>query len=185
MLVTHLTEVCQRAVRRVKGQELAVESPPDEIGELLVYWAKRTEELERIAASDASAINDMLVADAFVHELDLRQALGAPPPPDDHPVYPNAIAFGAWGMGMSLDAHGLPALRIECMGRSWTVGAGEPHAVVGGHPYDMVRSCAGRRTREQIARLSWSQAPDRWMPAFAWGPFALPERPVEDLFADR
>ena len=46
--------------------------------------------------------------------------------------------------------------------------------------FDLVRSCSGRRTLDQISALDWGGAdPSPWLPAFTWGPFTLPTDPVE------
>ena len=185
-LVEHLTGNCLKAVRRAKGQEPAVEPPPSaqtaDVAELLGYWEKRADELERIVAAGAAEMSDVLVADAFTHEVDIRYSLGAPLP-TAHPAFPLVMAFGTWGVGRALEAHGLPAIRVELDGRSWLAGAGEPQVTVTGHPYDVLRSFSGRRTHAQVAGLSWSADPSRWLPALTWGPFTPPTRPVEDAVA--
>jgi hypothetical protein len=43
--------------------------------------------------------------------------------------------------------------------------------------YDLGRALAGRRSLAQLAALTWSAAPEPWLPAFSWGPFAPPARP--------
>ncbi|HEU5160204.1 MAG TPA: maleylpyruvate isomerase family mycothiol-dependent enzyme [Streptosporangiaceae bacterium] len=181
-LVAHLTDNCLRAVRRAKGQEPAVEPPPSvehtDVGELLAYWEKRAAELDRIVAAGDAEMRDLLVADAFTHEFDIRYALGAPLPAA-HPAFPLVMAFGAEGITQALVAHGLPAFRIEVDGGSWVAGTGAPRATVRGHPYDVLRSLSGRRTYAQVAELSWSADPAPWLPALSWGPFTPPERPVE------
>ena len=46
--------------------------------------------------------------------------------------------------------------------------------------FDLVRSCSGRRTLDQIAALDWGGAdPAPRLPAFTWGPFTLPAAPIE------
>lgn len=120
----------------------------------------------------------MLLLDAFSHELDIRGALGIPVP-DDHPALADALELATMGFTMSVNAHRLPALRIETPDQRWLVGAGDPAATVRGESLEVFRSLTGRRTIPQIRGLSWSSAPESWLPAFTWGPFTPPTQPIE------
>jgi hypothetical protein len=121
---------------------------------------------------------DLLVMDAFTHEVDIRYALGAEPPAE-HPAFAGSFQVLASGLADSMTAHHLPALRLSTGSTQWIVGDGEPAATVTADSFDLVRSLAGRRTHEQIAALDWDRDPNPWLPAFGWGPFIPPESPVE------
>jgi uncharacterized protein (TIGR03083 family) len=114
-----------------------------------------------------------LLMDAFTHELDVREALSVPAPAD-HPAYPLAFEVVVGGLSWSISSRGLPALRLACDGESWVAGSGAPAATVTASRYDLYRSLSGRRTPAQIATLTWTDDPTRWVPAFFWGPFSPP-----------
>jgi uncharacterized protein (TIGR03083 family) len=151
------------------------------VRELLDEWAQTGSQLERqLLAGEGGFGSDLHVMDTFTHELDLRRALDEPPPAD-HPAYPTALGVVLGGFSGSVYSRGLPALRIETQGAQWEIGSGAPAATVYAGRHDLYRSVAGRRTYGQIAELSWSTPPDKWLPAFTWGPFRPPARPTEDL----
>ncbi|MDL4777359.1 MULTISPECIES: maleylpyruvate isomerase N-terminal domain-containing protein [Thermomonosporaceae] len=179
-LVAHLAEICARGL----GAPVA-EPPPASaaVPDLLRHWNGLAEEFERAVADGTGEMNDLLVADAFVHEGDIRAVLGEAMP-DGHPAYVGVMELGILGFSFSLASHGLPAVGIEAGDLRWTAGAGEPAITMRGNRHDVVRSIGGRRTHEQIARLSWSADPGPWLPAFTWGPFTPPAHPVEMPAAD-
>ena len=142
------------------------------LAELVAWWQRTGQQVERRVARGELEV-DRLLMDAFTHELDLRAALGIPPPAD-HPAYPLALDVVASGLSWSIISRGLPALRLACDLGEWVAGAGEPAATVSAPRYDLYRSLTGRRTPAQIAALAWSSNPDRWLPAFFWGPFSPP-----------
>lgn len=84
------------------------------------------------------------------------------------------------GFTLSLNGHGLPAVRVRTPDRVWTAGEGEPAATLGGGSMEIFRALTGRRTVRQIGELSWSAPSDRWLPAFTWGPFTPPTHIVEE-----
>ncbi|MFG1876005.1 maleylpyruvate isomerase N-terminal domain-containing protein [Sphaerisporangium sp. NPDC049003] len=173
-VVAHLVGICAR----VTG--VPVEPPSDAgLASLLTAWADLGEQVERLVAAGGARRAPTLVMDAFTHELDVRHALGVPPPAT-HPAYPGALDVVVSGFSAEADRLGLPPLRVETDGVFWVTGqGGPPVATLGAPRYDLLRSLAGRRTYAQIAGLSWSQDPGPWLPAFAWGPFDPPERPAE------
>jgi uncharacterized protein (TIGR03083 family) len=185
-VLAHLVDIC-RSVHSHRAGESAV-SPFDSAGaglsELLAEWAGPGEQVEPLIAASGGA--RVLVMDAFTHELDIRRALGAPPPAD-HPAYPDSLDLVAEGFSRAVHAHGLPALRLETPGAQWTAGPGEPVATVRAHRHDLYRSLSGRRTLAQIDELSWSGSGSAaaWGPAFTWGPFHPPEVPTESAIAAR
>ncbi len=170
-LVAHLAGNCASTLG---------EPRPDggDLGALVAGWRDTGERLDRLAAAGLAEIGRLLM-DAFTHELDLRSALGAPPPPEDHPAYPWAFDIVVGGLAWSIGSRGLPALRLACEDGTWVAGEGPPVATLRAPRHDLYRSLTGRRTPAQVAALDWSADPARWLPAFSWGPFALPDRPAE------
>ncbi|SFP02442.1 TIGR03083 family protein [Saccharopolyspora antimicrobica] len=176
-LVRHLTEIAHLVLGKLTGRR-----PPDLGGaDLLRDWDEVATMLEEVLAERGGGTGTQLVADAVVHELDLRCAL-AEPLPARHPAYACAFRFGMAGMDRSIREKGLPAVTFTTGEESWLLGGDDPVASVRAEPVDLIRSLSGRRTHAQIARLSWSADPAPWLPAFTWGPFTPPGSPVEEMF---
>lgn len=179
-LVGHLVGVASVAIGRLSGWPAAHAGSSADMStaDLLATWRLLGSEVDLLLADRGGAAGTILVMDAFVHELDIRYALGAEPV-GRHPAFAGAFAVLANGFAASVTAHQLPALRLSTGRTQWTVGDGEPVATLTADPYDLVRSLAGRRTPEQIAALAWDRDSHRWLPAFTWGPFTPPGSPVE------
>jgi hypothetical protein len=158
-LVEHLAGNCARTT----GAPVRRGGLPD----LLASWQASAERLT--GDQDISR----LLMDAFTHELDVLEALDLPAPVD-HPAYSPAFQVVVGGLSWSISSRGLPALRLACDGESWVAGSGAPAATVTAPRYDLYRSLSGRRTPAQIAALTWTDDPARWLPAFFWGPFSPP-----------
>ncbi|MGW3075595.1 maleylpyruvate isomerase family mycothiol-dependent enzyme [Kitasatospora sp. NPDC001132] len=179
-LVGHLLEVCRTVAADAPGNlwEVPHADSGDGLDGLLAEWARLDAPVERVLTESPQLRHTMLMMDAFTHEMDLRAALGEAAVPD-HPSYPSSLDLVVRGFANAVRTQGLPALRIEAPGAEWLAGDGEPAAVLRGHRHDLLRSLTGRRSLDQIAELAWSDAPQAWLPAFTWGPFRPPARPVE------
>jgi uncharacterized protein (TIGR03083 family) len=188
--VSHLVEICWMVHGRLSGgrAEPSVPVAGLDVAELLAEWAEVGPVVEELIARGPRGTGSIMMMDAFTHELDIRRALGLAPPAE-HPSYPGALAVVLSGFSSSIEAHGLPALRIETTGAGWRAGTGEPAVTVRGDRRDLFRSLSGRRTLRQIGELSWSgpvaDPVDLWSPAFTWGPFRVPVDQVEPLVAQR
>lgn len=180
-LVGHLVGICSLAVGRLSGWAEAARTSADMgVDGLLTEWNRMGDLAGRVLQEGGGRRGSLMVMDAFTHELDLRNAIGARLP-DDSPAFSRAFEVLLNGFAASVIAHNLPAVVVSVDGQEWQVGAGEPVATLSGDRYDIYRSLAGRRTYEQITRLGWSRDSHRWLPAFTWGPFTPPLLPVEDL----
>lgn len=183
--VVHLTGIC-RGVEANLGSGLAWRPGPaaDSLSglgleALLAEWERSSGEVESsLARTEHLNKGAVLVMDAFTHELDARLALGAPLPAG-HPAFRGAFEVVIGGLSGSVMLLGLPSFRLETESGGWVVGDGEPVAAVRGSRADLYRSLTGRRTHEQIGQLAWSSDPGPWLPAFRWGPFRPPDKPVE------
>ena len=84
-----------------------------------------------------------------------------------------AFDFALDGFALTFPAD-LPALRVNAADRSVELGSGEPEAVLVLDRFEALRALTGRRSARQIAAYDWDGAdPDRWLPAFTWGPFTV------------
>lgn len=178
-LVAHLVEICWKVAKRsdrVLSPPFPTEGADPET--LVQLWHTIGATVDQILLDYPGQRSAIMVMDGLTHELDIRQALGIGPPAD-HPGLCGTLDLLNIGFGRSVRRRGLPALRVVTSGGAWVAGAGEPVATVVAERYELYRSLAGRRTHAQIASLSWSAPPDRWLPAFEWGPFHPPAVTVE------
>ncbi|MEU3626832.1 hypothetical protein BS329_32585 [Amycolatopsis coloradensis] len=178
-LLAHVTEICDRVITRFGGEPCPVPETASVAG-LLRLWNERGPEADTILAADGDGKSrgDIMVMDAFTHELDLRYALGAPLP-EAHGAWLRGFEVLVSGLGASLKEHGLPGMRIETEGASWIAGTEPVAAVLSGPPAELYRSLSGRRSPAQIAALDWLGDPEPWLRAFTWGPFTPPTEATE------
>ena len=183
--VAHLVSVCRGAEERLQpGSATRTGLSPAGLNalgldSLLREWGRGGRVVEAaLARSEHSHRGAVLVMDAFTHELDIRLALGNPIPAD-HPAFRGAFEVTVGGLSGSVMTLDLAPFRLETEAGSWTVGDGEAAVGVWGSRMDLYRTMTGRRTYRQIAHLTWSADPGPWLPAFRWGPFWPPDKPVE------
>lgn len=178
-VLQHVVVISHSVVARLAGEPPATPRPDGApLAELLATWAETGEALARLLPARPDGDAELLVMDAYTHEVDVRTAI-AVALPDDHPAYAGSLDVLARGFLQAAQRTGVGVLRIETEdGRSW-VGGEQPAATVSGHPFDVYRSLAGRRTHEQIAALRWSEPAQPWLSAFEWGPFHPPLLPTE------
>jgi uncharacterized protein (TIGR03083 family) len=183
--VVHLVGICRNAEANLSPGRAGQSGPGAdglsglELDALLAEWERSGGEVEAaLAQPEHLHKGAAMVMDAFTHELDVRLALGAPFPVG-HPAFRGAFEVATGGLSGSVMLLGLPSFRLETEAGSRIVGDGEPVAAVSGSRVDLYRSLTGRRTYQQISQLTWSVDPGPWLPAFRWGPFLPPGRPVE------
>ena len=181
-LLKHLVGVAAAAIGRLSGWP-ATESSSSadmDIPALLAAWERLGAEADLLLAEAGDRRGNILVMDAFTHELDIRYAIGAELP-TAHPAFAGAFSVLANGFAAAVSAHDLPALRLSAGSTQWTIGAGAPAATLTATRYDLYRSLAGRRSHHQITALNWTRDSHRWLPAFTWGPFTPPPAAVEPV----
>ncbi len=181
-LLKHLVGVAAAAIGRMSGwPPTGSSSSADmDVPELLATWERLGAEADALLAEAGDRRGNILVMDAFTHELDIRYAIGAELP-TAHPAFAGAFSVLANGFSAAVSANGLPALRLSIGTTQWTIGDGVPAATLTATRYDLYRSLAGRRSHHQITALDWTRDSHRWLPAFTWGPFTPPASPVEPV----
>jgi uncharacterized protein (TIGR03083 family) len=176
-LLGHLVGIAALAIGRMSGWAPAAAGGAD-VPNLLDEWGKLGPRAEELMAERGGRCGNLMVMDAFTHELDLRYALGEVVPAE-HPAFAGAFEVLANGFSASVTAHNLPGVRLSVGETQWLVGDSDPAATVTADRYELLRSLAGRRTARQITELDWDRDSHRWLPAFTWGPFTPPALPVE------
>lgn len=176
-LLCHLTENSRQAEATLRGRAARLDGPlaTSSVADLLTEWERSGAIVERALRGTRAPAGSVLLTDLFVHELDIRRALGAAEP-NCHPAVATALDVVVNGAGAVVSRLGLPALRFETAGTSWVVGEGEPTATVSAPPVELFNSLTGRRSLRQIRALRWSADPEPRLRVFAWGPF----RPLPD-----
>jgi uncharacterized protein (TIGR03083 family) len=124
-----------------------------------------------------SRFGPVAVADVLAHEQDIRTALNRPGARDDENIVPSVL------MGLSFLKHkpetqDLRALRVITDEIDQTLGKGEPAATLHTSTFELFRTIHGRRSVDQVRRMSWEGDPGRSLPAlFLFGPA---ERTIEE-----
>lgn len=144
---------------------------PLSVGEVLDRWQLVGPTMEAWIDEDARRWT-FSVHDCWVHEHDLRAALGVPRRDDEEAVRYSASAV--WAFRNRCREAGLPVPtflvgdEVVLAGDGPTVGFPDLHEVG--------RVLFGRRSERQVRALEWSTDPAPWLPRLSFFPF-----PVEDL----
>ena len=149
------------------------------VREMLADWGEKAPQVEAMVDGFGGP-GRQLVADVVTHEHDLRGALETPGAHESDAV-DIGLDFVAPGFVASASRLGLPAVEVRATdGRRWSSGDGPAEVTLIAGPYDLLRSFTGRRSPAQIGKLDWSGPWDSYLPAFAFGPFTVPEADVPD-----
>lgn len=170
-----------------------------DIDDLLVEWADHTAELDTILERPESAgfgdtfatdalggqpvetLPGAVLGDAVIHEHDLRGALG------NRDARTSAELIGALdgmirGLRRAFPRAGVPTLRVVAtdVGMEWIMGLDAPVAELRATAYDLFRSVSGRRTRAEMAGLSWTGDPEPFLDHLVWPFFTTPGVPLDE-----
>lgn len=140
----------QAQVDRHRGESLA---------ELADAWASTADAFDVVLPLIPSPVNSQLVLDATTHEHDLRHALGAPGARDDPAV---GVALG-WALHTAESTS--PGLAAQLL-------------AAGLDDFDLLRTCSGRRSRDQVAALGLD--PELVATLVAGSPVSLPAAAVDE-----
>lgn len=138
----------ERTVRERRGQSVA---------ESLAEWQGH-----RARAGDllASPMGSVLVTEVVSHEQDLRAALDRPGARTD-PAVRIGLTKPLEQIDQRLRESGGPAVRVVIDDEEpRTIGAGEPVATLRAPAYDLLRTIAGRRTRDEARAMDWDGDPE-------------------------
>jgi uncharacterized protein (TIGR03083 family) len=128
------------------------------ITDVVAEWERRAPAFEEQVAGWPPAVAAQVVADAAMHELDIRNALGDRGRRDTDGV---AIAFDYYAHKLAdrVVEAGLPALVVETEFGAITLGDGAPGATLRTSRFEALRAMGGRRSGAQIAAYDWDGDP--------------------------
>jgi uncharacterized protein (TIGR03083 family) len=137
--------------------------------DVVAQWRRTTDALVPILRGETAfpgnppfGMDAILVTDLWVHDTDVGGALGRARPPEG-PATSIALAAYAFGVAVRVQELGLPAFAVRYGEKLRVIGDGTPAAMVTADRYELVRMFAGRRSRRQIAAMSWDGDPTPYL----------------------
>jgi uncharacterized protein (TIGR03083 family) len=122
--------------------------------DLVTEWEAEAPQFESSISALGGVMAAMAVADVWNHEQDIRGALGVEGGHD--PAAEKYAIEGYAGLRRgTLDAAGLPPLRLRAGVDEWLIGEGEPAATVTAEPFELARLICIRRTAEEARGYRW------------------------------
>jgi uncharacterized protein (TIGR03083 family) len=95
---------------------------------------------------------ERIAIDQWIHEQDVRGALGRPGN-RDVPVVPWAVGLMVDGLDKRWRKEGRPPVRIETTSATFTMGEGEPVATLETDDFELLRAVLGRRSPAQVRAM--------------------------------
>jgi uncharacterized protein (TIGR03083 family) len=134
---------------------------------LLDEWAGGAPAVEEFLDQAPPDMSAILISDCYAHEQDIRGGTGRPGARDDAALL-IALDFQIDNLGWRLKEQGLPGLKLRTGDRVWqTAALGVAAIVTAPDPFELLRCLHGRRSRAQLAALTWEgEGPDRYLDAF-------------------
>jgi uncharacterized protein (TIGR03083 family) len=113
--------------------------------------------------------------DVWVHEVDVRGALGAEIPADGGLAEEILHSIVRRNLGRLVAGHGLPALRVVLPDDEWIAGEGDAAGTLRTDQLELGRVFMGRRSPAQMAALGWEDGdPSTWIGALhVFGPATI------------
>jgi uncharacterized protein (TIGR03083 family) len=128
------------------------------LAEVCAEWADRGAVVERMIRAGGPFPPPFFI-DAFTHEWDLRQAVGAVAAPD-FGLLATALPGLITSWGSRLDQAGLAAVELTLGEEASMLGSVMPAVTLRTDPFTFARIRMGRRSRAQIERLGWGPGID-------------------------
>lgn len=145
------------------------------IAAVLAAWDRQAPTFESGLRIFGYDLGSHYVGDLLVHLTDVRTALGLGPPPDDVTLR-IALDFYLDSLDEALRSQSAGALEVRTASERRVVGAGEPAAALRASPFEVLRACAGRRTRAEIDAYEWDGDRARFVSRLSRYP--MPTTPV-------
>ncbi|MGH8994274.1 MAG: maleylpyruvate isomerase family mycothiol-dependent enzyme [Acidimicrobiia bacterium] len=141
--------------------------------EVLAEWEGHSKIMEPVLDTAPPPVLRM-IADCYLHEQDIRGAVGRPGARDASAV-DVALDIVLFGLGSRLVAAGLPGLRFRAGEREWAAGSSPPGATVTApDAYELLRCLYSRRSWAQVAALGWEgDEAERYVDTLGRFPFAI------------
>ena len=141
------------------------------LSEIVDEWSRRAPEFEaRMDNPDSEGFPFFMpylaVADASIHEHDIRHAVKRPGGQDAPAVEMGMKTYMTGFRQRHADAGLEPMVVREVDGREWAVGRGDPVASVAAPRFDLFRALAGRRSRSQVLDFEWKGDPEPYLDVF-------------------
>jgi uncharacterized protein (TIGR03083 family) len=121
----------------------------------LEAWDERAAQVESDLPAALGEFSPRLVSDAWNHEQDIRGALHLPRAHLDSDAVPAALVGQMAMLTERLETAGLPGLVLVTADGEWRAGAGEGGRLRVDSQAELLRILLGRRSRAQIATLTW------------------------------
>ena len=142
------------------------------LAEVLDEWADCAPRFAAMLSEMGRDASPNPAIDVWVHEVDVRGALGADIPADGGLAEAMLHSIVRRNLGRLVAAHGLPALRIVLPDEEWIAGEGDAAGTLRTDPLELGRVFMGRRSPAQMAALGWEEGdPSIWIGALhVFGP---------------
>jgi len=174
------------------------------LDEIVEEWSDVAAQVEAFADNFPGRTGAQWVTDLTTHEHDIRCALRRPGARQSEGVQVGADFLVTAGFDAGLSARGLGPLEVRAGNRSWIAGGREvpsvdegvfnalmsiddpapppalPVGTLEASPFELMRALTGRRSRPQIARMTWTVDPEPYLPAFEFGPFHTSPTDIEE-----
>jgi uncharacterized protein (TIGR03083 family) len=125
----------------------------DTLDAVCAEWHDRAPALEARVGAAGQAMS-FVAFDVWTHEQDIRAAVGLGGARDE---VADALAQVALvTLGGRYAGSGAPTVRVDLGERTGTLGAAEPTVTLRTTPYELLRTIFGRRSRQQMEALDWS-----------------------------
>jgi uncharacterized protein (TIGR03083 family) len=147
------------------------------IAEVCAEWEERAPALEAMVESSGRAMS-FTAFDAWTHEQDIRAAVGLGGARDG--VADGLASLAVTTLAGRYAGTGAPTLQVELGDDTATLGTAESSVTLRTTPYELLRAIFGRRSRQQLEALDWSDSDDAAAVIEALPIFPLPEVDIVD-----
>ncbi len=127
-------------------------------------WLEHDEAMQAIAA-EVPLLEERLAADLVIHLHDMQDALGHPIDQEDDATISAARLYATRSPERWAEAAGVQ-VRVE-LTDGFVAGPDNPDVWLRASPYDFLRSVSGRRSRQQVEALQWSEVPGAVIETFS------------------